>query len=81
VAEEKSKAKARESKEFFDTLKANYGKEQNALKQDEQGFWYELNLYASGFSMALILEQRRNLKAKLTSMFVADKKIPNPYRK
>jgi len=81
VAEEKSKAKARESKEFFDTLKANYGKEQNALKQDEQGYWYELNLYASGLSMALILEQRRNLKAKLTSMFVADKKIPNPYRK
>ena len=79
VATEKQKEKARNAREWFETMQANYAKEKNALKPTDAGYLFELNLYASGIPMADILETRRDLT---TFNFRRDGKgtFKNPYK-
>ena len=79
VATEKQKEKARNAREWMETISANYAKESSALKPTDAGYYFELNLHASGVPMADILETRRDLT---TFNFRRDGKgtFKNPYK-
>jgi hypothetical protein len=79
VATDKQKEKARNAREWMETISANYAKEKGALKPTDAGYYFELNLHASGVPMADILETRRDLT---TVNFKRDgnRNFKNPYK-
>jgi hypothetical protein len=76
---EKQREKARAAREWMETISANYAKEKGALKPTDAGYYFELNLHASGVPMADILETRRDLT---TVNFRRDgnRNFKNPYK-